>query len=297
VKSAKQFVRSTGKSIVRRYGVVTASQRPLPDFAIIGAKRAGTTSLYYSLLRHPRIAAMFPSAERFPMRNDQKGVHFFDSEYAHGMRWYRAHFPTERSRSRAAPSLDQPVLVGEASPYYLYHPLAAERAAGAGWRPRFVVLLRDPVERAHSHYREQKRNGVEQLSFEDAIEAEADRTRGEEQRIIAEPGYRSFPHEQQSYVAQSEYVVGLRRWFEHYDRENFVVIRSEDFYSDPQAAYGEVLGHLGLESLPLAHSEPWNAAPNAGLALDTRDQLRERLRPSVVALEALVGRSFDWWDN
>jgi len=294
---AVKSVKSAGKRAVRLYGVVTASKRPPPDFAIIGAKRSGTTSLYYSLLRHPRVAAMFPSAERFPMRHDQKGVHFFDSEYGRGLRWYHAHFPTERARARESASAGGPVRVGEASPYYLYHPLAPVRAAHPLQQTRFIVLLRDPVERAHSHYREQKRNGVERLSFEEALAAEPERTRGEEERILVEPTYRSFPHEQQSYVGQSEYVVGLRRWFEHFDRGQFVVIRSEDFYKDPQAAYGEVLHHLGLEPLPLADPEAWNAAPNPGLAADTRDSLRAQLRPSVEALESLLGRTFDWWDN
>lgn len=293
--SAVGSVKAAGKQVVRSYGVVTAAHRPLPDFAIIGAKRSGTTSLYYSLLRHPRVAPMFPSAERFPMRHDQKGVHFFDSEYGRGLRWYRAHFPTERARARQAAKAGGPVRVGEASPYYLFHPLAPARAERPLRATRFIVLLRDPVDRAHSHYREQKRNGVEQMTFEEAIAAEPERTRGEEERIVAEPGYRSFPHEQQSYVAQSEYVVGLRRWFEHFEREQFLVVRSEDFYSDPQAAYGEVLGHVGLEPLPLADPEAWNAAPDAGLATETRDQLRARLRPSVEALETLLARSFDWW--
>ena len=58
---------------------------------------------------------------------------------------------------------------------------------------------------------------------------------------------------------------------------------------------GEVLGHVGLEPLPLADPEAWTAAPDAGLATETRDQLRARLRPSVEALETLLARSFDWW--
>jgi hypothetical protein len=291
-------LRSTAKRAVRSYGVATAARRPLPDFLIIGAKRAGTTSLYYSLLRHPQIAPMFPSAERFPMRHDQKGVHFFDAEYARGQRWYRAHFPTEGSRSRRARSVGAPVITGEASPYSLYHPLAAERAAALlPATTRFIVLLRDPVERAHSHYREQFRNGVERLTFEEAIAAEPERTRGEEARIVTEPGYRSYAHEQQSYVAQSEYVVGLNRWFDHFDRKQFLLRRSEDFYEEPQAVYCEILAHLGVEPKPLADDEAWNAAPNSGLDPNTRDMLRERLRPSVDALHQTLGRRFNWWES
>jgi Sulfotransferase family len=294
---AQSTAKRAGKQVVRWYGMATAQQRPLPDFLIIGAKRGGTTSLYYSLLRHPQIAPMFPSAERFPMTHDQKGVHYFDIEYPRGERWYRAHFPTARARAKRAREVDAPVVVGEGSPYHLYHPLAPQRAAALLPAPKFIVILRDPVQRAYSHFREQSRNGVEKLTFEEAIAAEPDRTRGETERILREPGYHSFPHEQQSYISQSEYVYGLERWFAHFDRDRFVICRSEDFYDDPQRVYREVLTHIGVEPLSLADDSAWNAAPNPGYDTATRDMLRERLRPSVDALEALLDRRFNWWET
>ena len=138
--------RETAKQALRHYGLLTAGLRAGPDFAVIGAKRGGTTSLYNYLLQHPHIQPLFPGRQRI------KGVHFFDSGYAHGERWYRSHFPLAiGSRHLARPWISRP-LTGEASPYYLFHPLAAERLARHCPDVRLLVVLRDPVERAYSHY-------------------------------------------------------------------------------------------------------------------------------------------------
>src|SRR4051812_47005739 len=157
-----------GRQFFRSSGALTAPFRPMPDFVLIGAKRGGTTSLYYHLLRHPQILPLFPTARFLPKRREAKGAHFFDSNYERGDRWYRSHFPSSATRALTARRQGGPAIVGEASPYYLFHPLAAERMAAANPSAKILVSLRDPLERTFSHYREQKRNGVETLSFEEA---------------------------------------------------------------------------------------------------------------------------------
>src|SRR5207244_9402765 len=99
--------RAVLRETFRTYGRATASVRPLPNFLILGAQKAGTTALYAYLRWHPQITG--PSF---------KEVSFFDRHYARGERWYRAHLPVRRRG-----------LVGEASPSYLFHPLAPERVA------------------------------------------------------------------------------------------------------------------------------------------------------------------------
>ena len=91
---------------------------------------------------------------------------------------------------------------------------------------RLVILLRDPVERAYSHYKERLRNGGEALDFEDALDAEPARLQGEAERIVAEPGYHSVAHEDHSYVAQGRYLDMLPRWFELFPPEQFTSWRA-----------------------------------------------------------------------
>lgn len=282
-----------GRGAFRRYGMLTSPLRPLPEFLVIGAKRAGTTSLFFDVLRHPGVLPLFPSARLLPKRRDGKGPHFFDSEYARGLAWYRAHFPSRWERARVARRVG-PVVTGEASPYSLHHPLAPGRAARHVPSLKLIALLRDPVERTYSHWKEQRRNGVETLSFEQALDAEPARTDGEQERLLADDGSRSFAHEQQSYARQSEYDRGLRRWLDHFPREQLLVLASEDYYADPVEATARVFTFLGLEPVAPPPSPPLNAAPGSSMAPDTRARLVERFTPHVHEVERLTGQSFPW---
>src|ERR1044072_8787571 len=107
----------------------TPPRRPriLPGFIIIGAQRAGTTSLFYYLRRHPDV--------RRPSSGDgsvywPKELHYFDERYDRGLDWYRTFFPLEIER-RIARMRGRELIAGEATPYYLFHPLLPERGAEA----------------------------------------------------------------------------------------------------------------------------------------------------------------------
>ena len=138
--------------------LATAPLRPLPDILIVGTQRGGTTSMRTWLRNHPRVKVL-----------EFGEVHYFDHNYDRGEHWYRSRFPM-RFRPRR---------LVETSPYMLFHPLAPTRAGHdlpAG--TRFVVLLREPAERALSHYRLERALGRESKSFADALEAEDERLAG-----------------------------------------------------------------------------------------------------------------------
>ncbi len=285
---------SAGRQALRGYGASTAFLRPLPDFILIGAKRCGTTSFYFHALRHPGILPMFPSARFLPKPRDSKGPHYFDSHAHHGLAWYRGHFPSRFKRRLAEWRISGPVCAGEASPYYLYHPLAPQRVAGVMPGVKLIVLLRSPLERTYSHYREQRRNQVENLDFEAALEAEPVRTAGEEERLLADARHSSFAHEQQSYVRQSEYVHGLRRWLDHFPRESLLILPSELYYSDPATAFGRVFDFLGLAPADIGVAPILNAAPQAPMNPATRQRLEQHFAPYNAELEVLTGQRFPW---
>ena len=285
---ANRAARQAAKQVLRRYGEVTCGLRRGPDFVIIGAKRGGTTSIYNYLLEHPSIQPLFPGRQHI------KGVHYYDSNYERGLRWYRSHFPLEvGGRHLARPGL-RPAIAGEASPYYFFHPLAAQRLARDFPGVRIIVNLRDPVERAYSHYKEARYVGRETLSFDAALDAEDERLRGEAERIAAEPGYRSVAHEHLSYLAQSRYLDMLPRWFSLFPREQFHITASEDFYADPDRCVNEIWRFLGLEPRKLLSRTKHNqqAAP------DIRPETRERLQHAVAdhnrGLEELLARPLPW---
>jgi len=111
----------------------------------VGAQKAGTSSLYSYMVQHPQV---LPAA--------RKEIHYFDRHYDKGLRWYRRHFPL---RAR----LSSERLSGEASPYYLFHPHAPRRIAETLPDARILMLLRNPANRAISHYFHEARVGREKL--------------------------------------------------------------------------------------------------------------------------------------
>src|SRR5579863_6754349 len=116
--------------------------RLLPDFMIIGTQKGGTTSLYNYLIDHPNISSIF-----------KKEPHFFDFNFYKGVSWYRAHFPSLLEKYYSERVHGQKFITGEASPYYLYHPLVPQRIKETmpTAYTKFIVLLRNPIDRAYSH--------------------------------------------------------------------------------------------------------------------------------------------------
>jgi Sulfotransferase domain len=256
----------------RAYGSATAGLRPLPDFLILGAQKAGTTALYAYLRWHPEITG--PSF---------KEVSFFDRHYAKGERWYRAHMPVRR-RS----------LVGEASPSYLFHPLAPERVAGMLPGARLITLLRNPVDRAFSHYQHEVALGREPLSFEDAVDREDERMQGELERMLRDPSYFSLAWWNYTYIARGRYAEQLERWFAAFPREQLLVLFTEELSADTAATYRRVLDFLGvtardLETYPRIFDRDY-ADMNPG----TRARLHKEFEKPNRRLASLLGRDLPW---
>jgi hypothetical protein len=207
-KPLKRAARST----LRTYGVRTSGQRDVPDFLIIGTKRGGTTSVWNWLVRHPHVAPMFPAAQQI------KSPHYFDINFGRGLDWYRSHFPTRSSLAKTAQRTGFRPLTGEASPYYLFHPLVAERVAEVMPKAKLIVTLRNPADRAYSNYWERRGSDAEDLpTFEAALAAEEERLAGEVEKIKADPRYYSHHHDNHSYLARGRYLEQLQPWFERFD--------------------------------------------------------------------------------
>jgi len=286
--TVSRTVRGTAKRVLRSYGEISAVLRGGPDFVVIGSKRGGSTSVYNYLLEHPSITPLFPRRQHI------KGAHYYDSNFLRGESWYRSHFPVEiGGRQVARPRLGT-ALSGEASPYYLFHPLAAERLAHDFPDVRIIVFLRDPVERAYSHFKERTHHGGEHLTFEEALAAESGRLRGEVNRIRNEPGYLSAEHENHSYLSQGRYLDMLPRWFSLFPRDQFHIGISEEFYADPDRHINEVWRFLGLPPRKLLSRFRHNYLPSADMPTQTRAQLQESLAEHHEGLAELLGRPLPW---
>jgi hypothetical protein len=274
--------RIVARNAVWTYGRATAAARPLPDFLIIGAQKAGTTALYSYLREHPAIAGP-----------PWKEVSFFDRHFWRGDAWYRGHFPNRlylrRMRSRAGVE----PMVGEASPSYVFHQLAPQRVAALVPDVRLIALVRNPIDRALSHYHHEVALGREQLRFEDALAQEDARLEGELERML-DPKYFSHAWWNFTYLSRGRYAEQLERWLEIFPRERLLVVPSEDLLERAGETYGHILNFLGapqhdLESYPRIFSRKY-----AEMDPRTRHELRAYFAEPNRRLYELIGRDLGW---
>jgi len=193
----------------------------LPNFFIVGAQKSATTSLYNYLSGHPDV--YLPA---------QKEAHFFnrDDRYAKGLESYEREYFAEWSGEKA---------VGEVTPDYMYFENTLPRMARHLdlKEIRFIFILRNPVQRAYSHYLMTYRRGLEPLSFEEAIDRESDRLAGD---------YASRVHF--SYVSRGFYFTQIRRYFDYVDQNRLLVLLTEDLNTDAMSVLGEIFAFLEIST-------------------------------------------------
>jgi Sulfotransferase domain len=234
----------------------------LPDFVVIGPPKCGTTFFYHLLSKHPQVV---PAVFKEP--------HFFDLLFDEGIEWYRQCFlPSRQENGRRT-------ITGEGTPGYLFHPHAAERMAEIIPQARLIALLRNPVDRMYSDYHHGARNRQRHRTFEEIVEACLD-----------------APH--RKFLSRNIYVDHLVRWSKFFDREQMLVLKSEDFFEHPQGTLKLVLDSLDL---PSWEPEASNLSDkrNAGkyerrMDPALRRRLEEFFEPHNQRLYEYLGEDFGW---
>lgn len=283
-----RWVRDRAITVTESYARATARWRSAPDFLIIGSKRGGTTSLHRYLLMHPGVLGLFPRS-----RGQKSSDFFFKLPGEPGNR-YRAHFHARVYKERLAARLGYLPLSGESSPYYVWDPRIAGQALEVNPDLKAVMLVRDPVERAFSHWQERVQNSVEPLSFGDALDAEEARTAGELERMLDEPTYYSRAHDWYSYRARGEYLAQILNWTAVFPRENLLVVRSEDLYADVQDVFDQVCRFLGVPPVTLPSTRTFNASRRPSMPEAPAGCLRSHYASHNAALEDYLGRPLHW---
>ena len=200
-------------------GATTAGA--LPNFIIVGAAKSGTTSLARWLGDHPDV--YIPPA---------KELYFFEQDevWERGVDWYRGRFA----------GADGAAAIGEATPNYMFRAEAAERMAAVVPDARIIALLREPGDRAHSHYWHWRwRMARERRAFADAVRDEMARPR----RAFDDPGNRLDPQ----YLARGRYLPQLERLCRHFPRESVHVGLLDDLEARPAQTFAEVCRFLGID--------------------------------------------------
>jgi hypothetical protein len=176
----------------------------------------------------------------------------------------------------------------------VFHPLAPERVFSLVPDVKLIVLLREPGDRAYSQYQHAVALGRETLSFEDALEAEDDRVRGEVELLEADQKAFSFAWWNQTYASRGLYADQLERWLARFPREQLLAITTEDFGARPAETYASVLAFLGapphaLDAYPRVFDRDY-----APMRDETRRALTARFAEPNRRLERLLGRPLGW---
>ena len=261
----------------------TSALRVLPDFLVVGAARCGTSALYRGLTQHPSVAPAF-----------RKEVYFFDHNFEKGVSYYRAFFPTVLEKRNIEKRCAEGFLTGEATPCYFFHPHVPARVAKVVPNVKLIALLRNPVDRAYSHYWMKLRKEYENASFEDAVERETERVNGELSKMLEDEHYFSYDRWHFSYLARGLYAEQLARWMKFFPREQFLILRSEDLYRDPAATYKRVSEFLGLPPWQPSRPAKSNFVPYPEMDRATRARLLEYFAPHNERLYELLGTRFEW---
>jgi hypothetical protein len=193
----------------------------MPSFFIVGAQKAGTTTLHDWLVMHPSVC--LPAI---------KETHYFRDEdkYKQGVGWYLDWFEGAGEDS----------VLGEVDPEYMYFPEVVERMRKTVSQPKFVFIFRNIMERAYSHYQMSQRRGYEDQTFSEAL-------RAEQSRLNSPDAFFSRIHH--SYFSRGCYSSQVLRFIDSFPDAEFLFIKFDDlFLSDKgYSVYASVCRFISID--------------------------------------------------
>ncbi len=256
------FLVKSRLAVASVYRRLTSRWRRMPDFIIIGAQKAGTSSLYFYLSQHPsiRVSAI-------------KEIHYYNyyTLRGKGLGWYKSFFPLSLfSRHQ---------LTGEASPYYLFDETVPPRIKKDLRDVKLIALLRDPIDRAYSAYSMNKRR-EDRRDFPTFEEAIANDDMSSEQSSL--------------YLYRGRYADHIKHWLRHFNRDQFLFIKSEEFFQDPKQSLDEVYEFLGVEKIYPHNTQAQEVGRYTNLSADTRKRVAAYFKQPNDDLVAILGNRYRW---
>lgn len=280
-----QNLKSIVKRINRGYSSIIGPFHVLPNYLIIGAAKCGTSSLYEYLIKHPDVKPAIG-----------KEINFFDMQFNKGENWYKTYFPSLIQKKLSKNIFRNKWITGEATPRYIDHPFVPKRVAETVPNIKLIVMLRNPIDRAYSHWNMMVTHKHENLSFEDAINKEKERILGLYEKMEIDQRFYSKEYFWYAYLDRSIYINRLKNWFEYFPREQFLILRSEELFNNPKNTYQKVLEFLELKKVDLENYKTFRKGnyKKQQMNLETRKKLVEYFQPHNIELYKLLNENLGW---
>ena len=279
-----------------------------PDFMIIGTQKGGTTSLYKYISKHPNfLRGHF---------NKEKEIQFFSCYYPEGLKWYEKNFPTVKEKELTERKLQSKIITGEASTTYLFFPLCPKRIFQYKKDLKLIVMLRNPVYRAFSAYsyyvmhKQLQNPDYKVISFENFFLRESLEEHTTFELFFMHQSKKTYNrsiidgclHDHLAYLnlKNSKYVEQLKNWFEYFPKEQFLFIKSEDFFQNPQNTFKDVCQFLEIPEIEPDKYTVENKGPDSNyknLNQSTKLFLADYFEPYNQELYKLLNRDFNWYEE
>jgi len=260
---------------------------PLPGFVIIGAAKSGTTTLYDTLSRHPQVIPAL-----------LKETNYFSKAKSRGEDWYRTYFYHSGYDCKGQR------IAGEASPKYLLDPQVPERVARLLPDVRLIAILRDPADRAISHYHHTAWLGYDVMPIDEAVDSAIDSI----DPFKNCPWPETYAHLTENRAVQANgkahlignltafglYANQLAHWFQYFDQERLLLIKSEDFFADPGRTFANICRYLDIDEMPVDIVKKRNVGSYPTPDEEVRFKLRAFYEEPNRRLDSLTGTRFGW---
>ena len=241
------------------------------DFLIIGTQKGGTTALYYYLRNHPEIEMA-----------RKKEVHFFDDENVFALPHINySTYESQFDNSKNA------IIFGEATPIYLYWKPSCKRIQEYNSKIKLIVILRNPTDRAFSHWNMEMKRNAERESFEFCI--------NNEERRLTE--IHPQQHRVYSYIDRGMYAEQIRRYKKHFSEDQIHFIKYDDFKNNPEITLTNIFNFLGVNpsNYVFTHSIHNDSNFTISMLPETRNHLLNIFTKNILEVEQLLNWDCSDW--
>lgn len=250
-----------------------------PDFIICGLPKCGTTSIYGYLTSHPQVLTAV-----------EKEINFFSHFFHRGLDYYYAHFPA---------IVNNNYLTGEATPSYFFW-ANPQQIFQLFPNIKLIFLFRNPVDRAISSFYLFNRLGIRQFSLEKTFNFSIETLKKRpEFNLLSVPNKKFCTNSLLEKISlihtiPSVYIYFMKKWMNVFPKEQLLILKSEDFYSNPSATMKQVHRFLNLPNYQLAEYRNYNPGSYYLISDKLRQQLVEFFHPYNQELEEYLGMEFNW---